>query len=99
MRGCLEKEREWACAGFYLSTTACGPETREGQGIFNLKLMFLLRTASLTSLPSKPAMLGEWFLHPFLGLLRAPLLSRQTHLLCSIVFISPTYLLAPRASR
>src|SRR5580698_5073708 len=50
---------------------SCGPETREGRGIFNSKLMFLLRTASLTSSPSKPAMLGEWSLHSFPGLLRA----------------------------
>jgi hypothetical protein len=32
--------------------------------IFNSELILLLRTASLIFSPSKPAMLGEWSLHP-----------------------------------
>ena len=79
---------------------SCGPKTREGRGIFNSKLMFLFRTASLTSSPSKPAMLGEWSLHSFPGLLRPrDAFTANTFALLnclqlpSIAFISPTYLL------
>src|SRR5277367_4029880 len=78
LQDCL-KEKEWICTifaqpnygSFAAHVESCGPETREGRGIFNSKLTFLLRTASLTSSPSKLAMLGEWSLHPFPGLLRA----------------------------